>query len=242
MRVIACLVVRDEADRYLDLVLEWTKRHITAEIAVWDDGSTDGTVGVAQAHGATVGLRPPLWPSFADDESRAREQAWRFMEDSFAPEPGDWIFPVDADEFLVAEPGVDEQEILADLDCLHDRDAVSLGRAEVFGFDVDGTPMIRLDGEWAVTSQVRLVRWQPGGMFHKKRLAGGSAPSYVDPAKSAPEPRLTILHYGYAHEGDRRIKHRRYMQHRGHSRHHIDSILNPRPRLRRWEGKIPALT
>jgi len=63
-------------------------RHIADEIVVCDTGSTDGTPGVAEAHGAIVHRIP-----WQDDFAAARNQALKYST-------GDWILHLDADEAL----------------------------------------------------------------------------------------------------------------------------------------------
>lgn len=237
MRLLATMVVRNEAGRHLDAVLAWLVRHVTPHVAVYDDGSDDDTVAIARDYGCVVGVRPIEVPAFLENESAVREAGWRHMERTLAPQPGEWVLSIDADEFLVADSATVESDVLGDMIARADAeqaDAVTTPRHEVFGFDTDGTPMVRVDGCWGDIVDHRLVRWIPGGAFRCQTLAGGSLPSYVQ--RSVFDRRAAIVHVGYATEQDRRDKHARYLGREGHGRDHIDSILAP-PTLERWTGK-----
>lgn len=240
MRLLATMVVRNEARRYLDSVLTWLVRNVTPYVAVFDDGSDDETVAIARDYGCIVGVRRTPTPVFLDDESMVREAAWRHLETVLNPQAGEWVLSIDADEFLVADT-IDEADAILDVIGRANNeqaDAIMTPRYEVFGFDVDGTPQVRTDGWWSQCIDHRLVRWMGGGSFTRQALAGGSLPSYV--RSSVFDKRIGILHLGYATEEDRRAKHARYLGREGHGRDHIDSILTP-PKLERWTGKLPIL-
>jgi tetratricopeptide (TPR) repeat protein len=84
--VSACLIVKNEADvlgRCLGSVGD-----LMGEIIIVDTGSTDETGKVAAAHGAKVFIFP-----WADDFAAARNESLRHAT-------GDWVFWLDADEFL----------------------------------------------------------------------------------------------------------------------------------------------
>lgn len=61
------------------------------EAVVVDSGSTDGTVGLAQAKGATV-VATDDWPGFGPQKNRALDHA-----------AGEWVFSLDADERVTAQ-------------------------------------------------------------------------------------------------------------------------------------------
>ncbi len=86
MRLSVCYIVRDEAAR-LERSLT-SLGHAADEIVVVDTGSTDDTVKVAEAHGASVYSFP-----WQDDFSAARNA-------SLEKATGDWILVVDADEYF----------------------------------------------------------------------------------------------------------------------------------------------
>jgi glycosyltransferase involved in cell wall biosynthesis len=61
------------------------------DIVVLDGGSTDATVGIAQAHGARV-IDAPDWPGFGPQKNRAIDAL-----------KTDWILSIDADEVVSIE-------------------------------------------------------------------------------------------------------------------------------------------
>lgn len=80
------------------------------EAVVVDSGSTDGTVALAQAKGATV-VATDDWPGFGPQKNRALDHA-----------AGDWVFSLDADERVtpqlcesilaaIAQPRFDAYEV-----------------------------------------------------------------------------------------------------------------------------------
>lgn len=80
------------------------------EAVVVDSGSTDGTVALAQAKGATV-VATDDWPGFGPQKNRALDHA-----------SGDWVFSLDADERVtpqlresilaaIAQPRFDAYEV-----------------------------------------------------------------------------------------------------------------------------------
>ena len=82
----ACMIVKDEQEN-LPACLE-ALRGFVDEVVVYDTGSTDGTVDVATAAGATV-----IEGYWDDDFSRARNAALEHCR-------GQWILHVDADEIV----------------------------------------------------------------------------------------------------------------------------------------------
>lgn len=84
--VSACLIVKDEEDRLGECLASLDG--FADEVIVYDTGSTDRTVAVAEEAGATV-----IEGYWDDDFSRARNEALGYCR-------GDWVVWVDADETL----------------------------------------------------------------------------------------------------------------------------------------------
>src|SRR4051812_16190864 len=85
----ACLIVKDEQDLLPDCLASLTGA--VDEVVVYDTGSSDRTIEIAEAAGAVV-----LRGYWDDDFSRARNAALDACS-------GQWILHVDADERLVGD-------------------------------------------------------------------------------------------------------------------------------------------
>ena len=72
------------------------------EIVVVDNGSTDGTVTLARSLGAKV-IETADWPGFGAQKNRA-----------LAAASGDWVFSLDADEWIEAPLASEIQAVIAD--------------------------------------------------------------------------------------------------------------------------------
>lgn len=211
------MVVKNEADRYLEQCVRWNFS-VLDDLLVYDDASEDESVSIAQKNGAVVVPREDEVPPFIVDESAFRQAAWEVMEDIFSPTPDDWILCLDADEFLVYD-GPDQLEHLLNTS----GDGVVLPVDEIFLADGAGQMYRRVDGYWGQITALRLVRYRPGGTFKKRRLGGGSVPTYVQDTTTSSSVR--IAHLGYLDPLDRAIKHSRYSSIKGHSTAHVESIL-----------------
>lgn len=244
-RLLAYMVTKNEASRYLDACLSWAKGFLDG-IAVYDDQSTDDTVELAESHGALVSVRAGS-PSFLLHEGQFRQRAWRWLEEALEPEPGDWVLALDADEFLMSrlvrpEPdtgpelraqinsGIEEAET-------YKLDGIRLRIAEVFAAtEVNGayvSPEVRRDGFWPSIAGIRLFRYEPNGVFENRAMGCGAAPTYVALQQTRQNENLALVHVGYLDPEDRREKHRRYSTLTGHNQTHVASILKT-PRLEPW--------
>src|SRR5438874_776923 len=87
----AALIVKDE-EKFLPACLA-SLDGLVDEVVVYDTGSTDGTVAIAQAHGATV-----IQGYWDDDFARARNAALEHCR-------GEWILSIDADEVVDGDRG-----------------------------------------------------------------------------------------------------------------------------------------
>lgn len=226
----AIMAVRNEADRWLHPALaHLEKRGI--QTLVCDDRSTDDSVSVArQFSNVVVTCRPENLPSFLQHEGHFRQWCWTELAKCGARK-GDWVLSIDADEFLIGETLPGESEVTG----------WGIHHPEVWGFDSDGTPVIRTDGFWGDDAQLRLAPWRDcAPIFPDRAMGSGSLPLYARDIVAS-TPWLTLLHYGYARHEDRIAKYERYMEHSfGHNPTHIASIL-VHPTLKRWEGEVPCL-
>lgn len=239
MKIVAHIVARNEADRYLPAVIAQLRLFGVNEVAVFDDQSTDDTVNVALKAGAIVRVRGDDEPSFADNEALFRQAGWEWMLERTCP---DMVLAIDADELLVVTDG----PVPSLRSALYDAATVAArwGAAvvkiiEVWGIQ-DGVPMERVDGWWGTIRGVRLASASLDPMFAGQAMGGGSVPTAnMQAAPLGVVSAVAIAHLGYLRTADRYAKHNRYHGVRGHNPQHVASILtNPtltsRPLLAPW--------
>jgi glycosyltransferase involved in cell wall biosynthesis len=241
MKLFSLTVVKNEADRYLDAMLQATCS-VVDEMFVFDDQSSDDTVAIAMDYATYVCER--IGPSFLENEGRFRQSAWSNFEDCCAPVDGDWVLVIDADEILVAGGNVrDEVDRAIKIAESIGAKSVRLPVPEVFGLDVDGTPLVRTDGWWGTIAGTRLFRYQSGGVYRDKAMGSGGEPVYVPESRiSEDSGTLSLMHFGYCDKADQVAKHERYtsLLDHGHADSHVASIVQP-PTLQRWTGPTPAM-
>lgn len=238
MRILGVTVGRNEADRYLSQVVDWTHKFVDRHL-YFDDGSIDTSLDIAVAGGCT-GMGSD-GNRFLDDESEVREEAWQWVDKLLDPKPGDWVISIDSDEFLVASnDGGTEREVLER--AIEEAEATGhsslvFNVREVFGWDDNDRPQYRVDMFWGQITAHRAMRWTGNTEFDRVELGGGSLPAGVDNPMRVKG--LDILHFGYASAEDREMKAKRYAARPGvHNPAHLDSILRP-PMLETWRGRVP---
>ena len=235
MRIFALMPVRNEASRYLDAVLKWHNGFFD-QIFVFDDQSEDESVNIIETNGAVLGIRESNDRSFLEHEGAFRQAAWDAMEKTLKPQDGDWIFALDADEFLVSLDGRQLREIAISAQS-SGFDSVQIPIPEVFALK-DGCPFVRVDGYWANLSAPRFFTYVRGATFKDVAMACGSAPQQITRPNGSSG--LRLLHYGYVRQEDKAVKYKRYSGRPGHNSVHVNSIVQ-QPRLERWNYKYPIL-
>jgi glycosyltransferase involved in cell wall biosynthesis len=228
VRLLAHLVARNEARRYLQAVLSALP---TSEIHLYDDGSIDDTVNLAIAAGAKVSHRPRNVPSFVQDEGAFRQAAWWAFVVRLQPQPGDWVLAVDCDEVLVAADGDVEGSLRRAIERAEADSCIGVELPIPEAWEIRGNGLwVRTDGFWGQLSAPRLFGYKEGGTFARRRMGCGSAPLYVTEGRLSREVfGISLVHLGYVDPEDRKEKHRRYrsMANSGHNSAHIKSILQP---------------
>jgi tetratricopeptide (TPR) repeat protein len=169
----AAIIVKDEAGN-LDACLT-SLRGLVDEIVVVDTGSSDGSIAVAEAHGAVVGHEP--WQGdFSTPRNRSLDLA-----------SGDWILYVDADERVSGDFAAARLVLDTAADCV--------------AFRVRFVPRVG----WTPFREFRLWRNRPDirfrGRIHESMVAAIKAAGAADGLRIDPFDLFTIHHFGY--EGDR---------------------------------------
>jgi hypothetical protein len=226
VRIITHMVIGpDEADRYLDQVIDRVMGWTDEFHAVIDAGATTmREFQIVDQYTANVEESKLRWE---DHEGKFREDAWRRMEAMMAPTADDYIVLLDADE-VILDPWVLRPAIMA-----------NHGRRLSYTFhEMWSQNQFRVDGHWKPYQAWIVVPYRPGGHFVDRALASGREPTYVAKIPRIDEPVGNLLHYGYARAEDRQFKYDRYQRLDGgrfHNPNHLRSILHT-PVLEAWQG------
>lgn len=234
-KVFGLLVVKNEEHRYLK---EFITHHqyIFDDIFVFDDNSTDRTRDICRYNGFCVDVADGT--SFIKHEGQFRYQAWQKFEQAMKPSIDDWIFAIDADEFLVDINNDVKSTLHSTIDLADYMGYMNVQTKidEIWKVE-NGKCFYRVDGLWNRIKASRLFKYQPNGKWNMKSMACGSIPTYanVPPFKTK---NINLLHFGYADEKDQKEKYERYSTREGHNRNHVLSIIQ-KPQLKLYEGTVP---
>lgn len=216
--MIAALLTRNEADRYLAATLASIQPHAD-RILVLDDGSTDGTPDLARDMGCEVRTRTgdAMWGT----ESPARAELWAWG----AEVAGDnWLYISDADHELV---------------CPNDTLSVLCSSWQVTAWGIplydcwDSPQRHRADGQWAAYQVARpwlfRVAACPQPTWSGRGLHAGHAPVNFPYSVGLAPQGVWIRHLGWMTARDRETKVARYRSASAHlapgELSHLDSVL-----------------
>lgn len=227
------LPVKNEAGRYLPVVLNHLATYVDG-IVVLDDGSTDQTPQLCQNHPKVVRFRRLEESLFPKDEAALRQMLWEMTVEL---EPA-WVLALDADEIF-------EAKIRRELPLLTRQEQYGLIHFPVYHF-WGGFTHYRIDGLWnpLVSRTACLYHYQKGLNYHwpVRNLHCGRLPMEAHQSRSFLAP-VNLLHLGYAKKQDHLQKYRRYLSLDPEGKYcplaHYQSILEPHPRLRKWNGGLP---
>lgn len=235
--VFGLVVMKNEEHRYLREFIEH-HQYVFHDIFVFNDNSTDRSAEICSINGLKV--FDSLGPSFLEHEGQFRFNAWQAFEATMKPSTDDWVFVIDADEFVVGNVANTRDALTATIELAEyfDYSVVRMKKNEVW--QVDGNRCyVRKDGLWDKIKVNHLFKYEPNGRWNMKAMGCGSAPTYtrVQPFNAS---NVSVLHFGYAREQDRQEKYERYssMSQHGHNPNHILSIVR-RPKLAPYEGHVP---
>lgn len=247
-RIVASVIVRNEADRYLAPFL----RHLAgfcAETRVLDDGSTDGWAdrlygefAMPASLLARLKVRRVEESSFWQDEGAARQALLEWTLEADEP---DYVLAIDADEFIT-----DPAALVAA--CRTGEAVVTLNMQEIWKLSPECL-CVRQDGGWR-EHPVPILWRVPGATVRAhdaarpfplrqwripdRKVACGREPQairdVVRAGRHVLRSRVDVLHMGWACEADRQARYERYVEHDGgryHAGAHLRSIMFPDGRV-----------
>lgn len=227
MALIANLVCRNEADRYLKQVLDDLLLYVD-DIVVTDDCSTDNTVEIVKDY--TNHVYSTDEPLFCVNEGQLRQEAWRNLDNHAVY--GDWILCIDADEIVYST-----KQPIAELIQTTKYDVLALEFINMWN-----PTHYRVDKAWKPMLCTKLFRYMKNGRIRDRVLACGSEPTYVEKSiqmnRWMKDSGLKIQHLGYMRDEDKKTKYDRYMKIDGgkfHSGAHLKSIMDKKVELVEWD-------
>jgi len=246
VNLIAMIVLRNEADRYLALALRHLLEFVD-EVRIFDDASTDafrdiGWVEDNDLDADRVFVQRSSRSTFYEHEGRTRQMLldWALQGDPTH------LLATDADEFVS-----DGAALRRAIECNDSRTGVwKLTMTEVWGADKEGLD-VRVDGMWGprpmgIAFAVPQNRASDRQMRRHWRMpnqacACGRVPVATQMAanRTINPPVTDILHWGWTRKAEREARYRRYADKDGfgHDSKHIQSIMYDDRRVR--TRKIP---
>lgn len=230
-KLTAIMQVRNEKERYLEALLADLSGFVD-EIVIVDDASTDGTPELCLSFDKVVKLVRNE-ASLFHSEWKLREQLWLAAAET---EP-DWLLAVDADEFYEDY----SKKMIRQLINQTDYDWIACRMFDFWG----SVTHYREDEQWSLHKRhvMTVARYLPGFHYaypkwehHVPRLPLTYA------ALPGIQTELRVKHLGWAgSKEERQAKYERYKQidpqGQWGSLDHYESILDPNPRLVRWQEK-----
>lgn len=229
--LLAMMAVRNEADRYLQPVLNRLGAFVDG-IVILDDASTDHTPELCRAHPQVIRFERLSTPLFPRNEALLRSKLWALTVEL---DPT-WILALDADEIF-------EASIIPALPSLLKQNRYDLITFPVYHFWGDFRHY-RVDRWWhpdrGRTACLYRYRKYRSDHWAPRALHCGRFPveAYRTPRFDSTIP---LLHLGYAHRREHQAKYQRYLHLDPQGRFcplvHYRSILNPHPQLESWPGE-----
>jgi len=229
-KLTAMMIVRNEADRYLNRCLQ-SLTELADEIIILDDASSDNTREICRGfHQVKLYCRENSL--FLQDEALLR---WELWEHTAASNP-QWILAIDADEFL-------EKKAVRELPYLLKQNYFSALGFRLFDCWA-GEEYYRMDGlwnPWLRGYSIYIVRYSPllSADWPSLKFHCGRLPQAYRKLPSL-ETDLRIKHLGWSNPAEIKTKYQRAVEqdpaYLYMSREHYESILLPLNRiiLKKW--------
>ncbi|WP_258112315.1 glycosyltransferase [Alicyclobacillus sp. SP_1] len=229
-KLTAMMQVRNEANRYLQSVLNDLSEYVD-ELVVLDDASTDDTYDLVSTYPKVVSLQRAEDSLYGVHEGALKQ---RLFAATVATEP-DWILALDADEMF-------ERRFKQEVRSLINQTQWDWYAFRFYHFWHSQTHY-RIDKLWAPTQYgPRLFRYMRGAVYrwNDQALHGGSLPNNLVSDFPGRTSDLRIKHYGYAGSSEETLaKYQFYITRDPDSefcpRHHYDSMLDQNPQLECWQ-------
>jgi glycosyltransferase involved in cell wall biosynthesis len=199
--IIGCMLVRNEADRWLEAVLE-QMHSVCDRIVIVDDCSTDDTAAICAKYGEVFESEQSYWGT---NELRQRKWMWELATKDANDD--DWILCLDADETITNIQRLPRVTQLVGLD--ERVDGISFNM-----YDMWDAEHYRADGMWSVEKYwIMCVKYrsQTEYVWRQWDLHCGRFPMNAC-ARHYSEPAMVIQHWGLSRPQDRQIKYERYMK------------------------------
>lgn len=228
--LLAMLIVKNEAHRYLKTVLTHITEYVDG-VVILDDASTDETPEICRSFSKVLHFQQSPESLFWKDEAALRSLLWEIAV-NFEPV---WILALDADEIF-------ESSIKNQLPSLIRQDRYVLICFPVYHFWGNLTHY-RGDGYWNphFSKAACLYRYQKNINYHwpERKLHCGRFPmeAYTQPATLST---VRLLHLGYVRKDEHLHKYNRYLTADPEGKFcplsHYQSIIEG-PLLKQWTGE-----
>ena len=222
-KLIAGLLIKNEADRYLRKCLDDLVQYVDGFVVV-DNGSTDDSVKICQSYEKclVVQINSISWQT---GESTLRQELFNLIC-KYNPE---WVLIIDGDEIFEEK----FKQLLPKLMNSQDFDWYGF---KIFHFWGNET-FYRIDKLWRPhNGYIRMCRYKPNfDYIWADAVAGSPLPTNVHKVLMGKKTKTRIKHLGYANQEDIKRKFDRYINRNDeHQKEHIKSILDKEIVLEKW--------
>jgi len=228
-KLTAMMLVRNEANRYLEEVLDDLNQYVDAFVIV-DDASTDNTREIISSYDKVEKLIMMPEHGF-HNEIELRKLCWN----ETVATGTDWILALDADEIF-------ENRMKTEIDSLLNREDVDAWAFRLYDF-WGSKEYYRDDHLWCAHKHygIFLVRNKPDVVpkWRETPVHCGRIPMNVWETHRVANSDIRLKHYGWANADEHLAKYERYMKADGEgiygSLEQYHSILDKNPHLVKWE-------